>query len=41
MASHPPPSDAAASHRLARTVFLLTTGGALAFVALVVIFVLR
>jgi len=42
MASHHPPlTDAEASDRLARTVFFLTTGGAVAFVALVVVFVLR
>lgn len=38
--AHPTLSDAEASDRLARTVFILTTAGALAFVALVVIFVL-
>ncbi len=36
-----PLTPAEASDRLARTIFLLAVGGALAFVSLVAIFVLR
>jgi hypothetical protein len=41
MAEHLPRSPKEASDALARTVFVLATTGALAFVALVIIFVLR